>query len=80
MQHRPAWARRRPWGCPLCMGWWSSLLVTPAVRSLLEISLPGLYPDLAAGAVVLLASTGLAALLGALALPPPLDDLPEVEP
>lgn len=51
------WAARKPFGCALCMGWWSALILwviryDPTIREI--VSGPVLWPLLASAAVAAL--------------------------
>lgn len=71
-------ARRKPLGCPLCMAWWSTLLLVAGAVGALGASdavaapSPATLPLFVVSVVlVVFAATGLGAWLGAVAVPPP---------
>ena len=60
-----SWTAKKPFGCALCMGWWSALLLwvlhfNPTIREI--VSGPALWP--------LLASAAVAALVNGWIIPP----------
>ena len=67
-----SWKTRKPVGCPLCMGWWCSLLIVIATYAdpTLQLAARGAYW---LGALTLLATTAVAAWLNAQVVAAPLE-------